>query len=132
MTVLDTPAQISMWVLLSRRHQIQMHLKGLKVKGLVACLKREFPEVQGRYAKDFIVPVEFAISEAGGEIDYKLVNVHIMQRLDNGYFLDRGIFANMDEAGTPEHRAMFAEGTLEVVLTMDAPREAQPGRLFQA
>lgn len=119
---LDTPEQINMWVLLSRRHQIQLHLKGLKVKGLVACLKREFPEVNGRTAKDFIVPVEFAISEGGGEVDYKLVNVHVMLKR-GGLFFDRGIFASMDEAGTPENRELFAKGLIEAVLVLDEPRE---------
>lgn len=126
MTMLDTPAQISMWVLLSRRHQIALHTKGLTVKGLVACLKREFPEAHGRTAKDFIVPVEFAISQAGGDIDYSKVNVHIMLRA-GGMLHDRGIFANMDEAGTPENRRLFAEGKIECVLTLDAPREPSGG-----
>jgi len=122
MTVIDTPEGINMWVLLSRRHQIQLHLKGLAVKGLVACLKREFPEVKGRTAKDFIVPVEHAISQAGGDVDYKLVNVHVMLSR-GGLFFDRGIFESMDAAGTPENRELFAKGLLEVVLTMEEPRE---------
>lgn len=120
--ILDTPAQISLWVLLSRRHQIQMHLKGYPIRGLAAALKREFPG-QGRYVKDFIVPVEFAISEKGGEVDYKLVNVHIMEVVSDGVFADRGIFATMDEAGTPENRALFAKGAIEAALTVEAPRE---------
>ena len=128
---LDTPAQISMWVLLSRRHQIRLHLKGYPQKGLAACLKREFPEVHGRLVKDFVVPVEFAICEAGGEADYNIVNVHVMEKTKGGmYFRDMGIFDSMDAAGTPENREKFAAGLLEVVLTTEAVRDAIPGRMF--
>lgn len=130
-TVIDTPEGINLWVLLSRRGQIKMHQKGYAVKGLAACLRRELGD-HGRYVKDYIVPVEFAISEAGGNVDYSLVNVHVMQRLENGYFLDRGVFDSIDAAGTPENRRMFAAGTLEVVLTTDPVRDAEPGRLFMA
>lgn len=120
--ILDTPEQISMWVLLSRRHQIKMHLAGYPVKGLAAALRRELGD-HGRYVRDYIVPVEFAISEAGGEIDYSRVNVHVMQCTMPGIFHDRGVFASMDDAGTPENRALFAKGALEVVLTLEEPRE---------
>ena len=119
---LDTPEQISMWVLLSRRGQIKMHLKGYPVKGLATCLKRMYPEVGGRTVKDFVVANEFAISEAGGTPDYSLVNVHVMLSR-GGLFFDRGIFSSMDEAGTVENRVLFNEGRLEVVLTMEEPRE---------
>lgn len=129
--VLDQPEQINMWVLLSRRLQIKMHLDGYPVKGLAASLKRMFPEVGGRYVKDFIVPVEFAISEAGGDIDYSRVNVHIMLKA-GGMFHDRGIFANMDEAGTPENRRLFAKGAIECVLTLDEPREPNGGIFLPA
>lgn len=124
MTVLDTPAQISMWVLLSRRHQIQLHLKGLKVKGLAAALKREFPG-EGRNVKDFIVPVEFAISQAGGDVDYKLVNVHIMEATGSGVFVDMGIY-DSPKAATEANAGIAIlgmAGRLECVLTMEAPRE---------
>jgi len=119
---LDKPEQINMWVLLSRRHQVQLHLKGLKVKGITTALKREFGD-HGRNVRDYIVPIEFAISQAGGEIDYNLVNVHVMQMTMPGIFHDRGVFASMDDAGTPENRALFAKDALEVVLTLEEPRE---------
>lgn len=120
---LDTPEQISMWVLLSRRHQIQLHMKGLTVRGLAASLKRDFPG-QGRNVKDFVVPVEFAISQAGGEVDYKLVNVHAMEVLPNGNFKDMGIWESMDAAGEQAGiKALFFAGRMELVLTTDAVRE---------
>lgn len=121
-TVLDTPAQISMWVLLSRRAQIKMHLAGYPIRGLAACLKREFPEAGGRYVKDFIVPVEFAISEAGGKVDYTRVNLHIMVNR-GGMFFDQGIYNSPDEV--PHNlRALFGAGGGEAVLTTEAPRDA--------
>lgn len=126
--VLTGKAQTSMWVLLSRRHQIKMHLAGFPLSGLAACLKREFGN-HGRYVKDYVVPVEFAISEAGGKVDYNLVNVHIMERQDNGVFYDRGIFASMDEAGTPENIVLFALGRIEAVLTTEDVREPN-GKTF--
>lgn len=131
MTVLDTPQQISMWVLLSRRHQIQLHLKGLTVRGLAASLKRDFPG-QGRNVKDFIVPVEFAISEAGGEVDYKLVNIHIMEALPSGVFVDMGVFNSPKDAAAENAgiAALGMAGRLECVLTTEAVRPPN-GKHFQ-
>lgn len=121
--VLDTPEQINMWVLLSRRHQIQLHLKGMTVKGLAASLKRTFPDVGSRYVKDYVIPVEFAISERGGQVDYNLVNVHVMLKR-GGMFHDRGVYNDPDAALNthPEFGPAFAKGQLEVVLTTDEPR----------
>lgn len=119
---LDTKPQINMWVLLSRRHQVQLHLKGLKVKGITTALKRDFGD-HGRQVKDYIAPIEQAIAEAGGEVDYNLVSVHVLvSRM--GMFFDRGVFPDMETASTPEHVQMFADGDLIVVLTTDEPREA--------
>lgn len=119
---LDTKPQINMWVLLSRRHQIQLHLKGLKVKVITTALKREFGDHGPRVA-NYIAPVEQAIAEAGGEADYNLVNVHVMVRR-MGMLFDRGIFPDMESASTPDHLQWFADGDLVVVVTTDKPREA--------
>lgn len=120
--ILDTPEQISMWVMLSRRHQVQLHLKGLKVKGIMAALRRDFGD-QGRRVRDYVVPIEYAISQAGGRVDYRLVNVHIMQKY-GGLFHDRGIYPDPDSAlaTCPEFAQHFAKGNLEVVLTDAEPR----------
>lgn len=120
--VLDTPAQISMWVLLSRRHQVQLHMKGLKVKGIMACLKREFGDHGNRVA-NYVLPIEHAIANAGGEVDYKLVNVHVMVNR-GGMLFDRGVFANMDDAGTDTHKMWHEEGILALQLTSEDVREA--------
>src|SRR5689334_4564089 len=78
--VLDTPAQISMWILLSRRHQLQLQLKGYRTAGLVKWCKANIPgAANARTAKDCVVPVEYAISQAGGEVDYKLVNINCLE-----------------------------------------------------
>jgi hypothetical protein len=132
-TVIDTPEGIAMWVLLSRRGQVQMHLKGLKVKGILSALKRDIGDYGNRVA-NYVVPIEFAISEAGGNVDYRLVNVHLMTKQHDAIFgevfVDHGIYSDMDEAGTPENRDLFARGLLECVLTEDAPREPN-GQIFQ-
>lgn len=122
--VLDTPEQISMWVLLSRRHQLQLHMKGLKVPGIVKACREQIPGcASARTAKDCVIPVEFAISQAGGEIDYKLVNVHIMEKVRSDVFQDLGIYNSVDEAGESKYlRDLFAVGRLEVVLTLDPVR----------
>jgi hypothetical protein len=119
---LDTPEQISMWVLISRRHQVQLHLKGLKVKSIMAALKRDFGD-HGNRVTNYIVPIEYAISEAGGEVDYSLVNVHVMLSR-GGMFFDRGVYDSTDAALAthPEFGEQFAKGNLEVVLTTDEPR----------
>lgn len=128
--VLDTPKQINMWVLLSRRGQIKMHLKGYTQPGLAKCLKAMYPEVGGRMVKDFVVANEFAIGEGGAEIDYSIVNVHVMMNR-GGLFFDRGIYSDMDEASTPEHAELYAKGRLEIVLTLEEPRVAN-GEVFVA
>ena len=120
---LDTPAQISMWVLLSRRHQVQLHLKGLKVPGIVKACREQIPGAENaRTAKDLIVPIEYAISEAGGEIDFRLVNVHVMLNRGGMYF-DKGVFSDMSEVeANPAFVEWYGEGMLEIVLTLDEPR----------
>lgn len=124
MTVLDKPEQISMWVLVSRRHQVQMHLKGLTQKGIIAALKRDIGN-NGNRVKDYVVPIEFAISEAGGQVDYKLVNVHICEILGNGLFKDLGVFPDPDHAAENAGiMALHMAGRLEIMLTTDEPREA--------
>jgi hypothetical protein len=128
---LDTPEQINMWVLLSRRHQVQLHLKGLKVKNLVKWGKLNFPDANIRTAKDMIVPIEYAISQAGGNVDYRLVNVHVLSRTKNPtVFQDMGIYENMAAVeALPGLVNLYSKGALEIVLTLDAPRDAN-GELF--
>jgi hypothetical protein len=67
----------------------------------------------------------------GVDVDYNLVNVHLCRKLENGYLLDMGIFPNMDEAGTPANRALYAAGELEVMLTQEDVRDAIPHGLYR-
>jgi hypothetical protein len=130
MTMLDTPAGINMWVMLSRRHQVQMHLKGLKVKGIMAALRRDFGDHGNRVA-NYIVPIESEIGMAGGIVDYNLVNVHVMQRVDDSLFMDCGIFANMNEVEAfPGLVEAYSLGQLEIVYTLDEPRQPN-GKAYQ-
>lgn len=124
---LTTPEEIGMWVLLSRRHQVQLHLKGMKVPGIVKWCKANLGTAEGgkpiRTAKDAIVPIEYAISEAGGDVDYRLVNVHVMVN-GGGLFHDCGIFPNMEAVERQSDMVKaYQEGSLEIVLTTQEPRE---------
>lgn len=118
---LDTPEQIAMWVLLSRRHQLQSQMKGIKTPGLIKWCQANI-EGAGRTAKSCVVPVEYAISQAGGEVDYNLVNLHVMYR-QGGLFHDQGIFSHPDDMHEGLKRA-YEAGRLEIVLTLDEPRES--------
>lgn len=120
---LDTPQQIGLWVLLSRRHQLQLQMKGLKTPGLVKWCQNNIPGA-GRTAKDCVVPVEFAISEAGGEVDYKLVNVQVMEKVRSDIFQDLGIYSDITEVEASGYfRSLAENGRLEIVLTLDEPRK---------
>lgn len=127
---LTTPAQINMWVLLSRRSQLKLHLKGYRVPGIVKACRRDVPGCENaRTAKDCVVPLEFAISEAGGTIDYSLVNVHVMRKA-GGMFHDRGIVSSMAEVeADPTLVSLYTRGMLEIVLTLDEPR-AKNGEIY--
>jgi hypothetical protein len=125
---LTTPDEIGMWVLLSRRHQVQLHLKGIKVPGIVKWCKDNLGTGEGgkaiRTAKDAIVPIEYAISEAGGKVDYRLVNVQVMVKA-MGLFHDQGIFSDMSEVeDNPDMVKAYQDGRLEIVLTTKDTRPA--------
>lgn len=66
--VLDTPEQISMWVLLSRRSQLHLHAKGLRFPGLFASLKRDGLSNK-RTAKGALADINKIIEAAGGPPD---------------------------------------------------------------
>ena len=121
--VLDKPEQISAWVLLSRRHQIQLHLKGYTQKGLLKSVNQTLGTNYHR-VKDLVVPVEFALSQAGVEIDYKLVNINMLEIVrPNEVFQDMGIYDSPADI-TPDSYLgkMYAAGRMEVVLTTEAVR----------
>lgn len=124
-TVLDTPEQIQMWVLLSRRAQLKLQAKGLPTKGLIKWCKANIEGCESaRTWRDCVVPVESAIAMAGGPQDYSIVNVHVMVKR-GGLFIDRGIFADMAEVeARPDFVNLYNEGSLEIVYTLDEPRAA--------
>lgn len=124
--VLETPAQIGMWVLLSRRGQLKLQLKGLKTAGLIKWCRENIEGCESaRTARDCIVPLEFVISEAGGPADYSIVNIHVMEKTANGNFRDRGIYPDMASVeANAGNAALYLAGRLEVVLTLDDAREA--------
>lgn len=121
--MLDTPAQISAWVILSRRHQVQLHLKGLKVKGILSALKRDFGDHGNRVA-NYVLPIEEACAAAGIANDWNLVSLHVMVGAGPNYYTDEGIYNSDTEAmDAIEGLAdMVANGVAVVVLTQEAPR----------
>jgi hypothetical protein len=125
--VLDTPEQINMWILLSRRAQVKLHLKGLTTKGLLKWLKVNIEGCENaRTVKDCVVPLEYTIAMAGGPQDFSLINVHVMERVnDDDVFRDLGIFPDMAsvEANAGLVALYFAH-RLELVYTLDEPRDA--------
>lgn len=95
--VLDTPDQIQMWVLLSRRFQVKQHLAGMKVPGLLSSLKREIgPHCTTMKKAQFAV--EEAIVAAGGGPDESLVNFHVAMQTMPGIYRDLGIFDTIADA----------------------------------
>lgn len=122
--VLDTPEQIGMWVLLSRRHQIQLQIKGIKTPGIVKWVKDNIDThgLNVRTAKDCVIPIEYAIAQAGGNVDYRLVNVHVLVNR-GGMLFDLGIYSDMSEVeAVPQFVRDYKDGNLEIVLTRSAPR----------
>lgn len=120
---LDTPAQISAWVILSRRHQVQMHLKGYPVKGIVSALKRDFGDHGSRVA-NYVLPIEEACAAAGIEKDWKLVSLHVMVNGGDNYYYDSGIYNTDTEAMDAIEGLAEAvqRGDAVVVLTQEDPR----------
>lgn len=120
---LTTPTQIAMWVLLSRRAQIKLHLKGVSVPGLVKWCRANIDGCENtRTVKQCIVPVEYAIATAGGPQDFSLVNVHVMIN-EGEFFSDVGIFSDMSEVeALTDLVSYYQNGDLEIVYTLDKPR----------
>lgn len=121
--VLDTPSQINLWVLLSRRHQLQMQMRGLKTPGIVKWVRDNIEGAENvRNARQCVIPIEEAISMAGGQIDFKLVNVQILERVGN-VMLDLGIVNSFDEVqADPGLMGLYDSGALDLVLTHEPPR----------
>lgn len=65
---LDTPDQISMWVLLSRRAQCHLQIKGLSTPGLIKSMKRD-GLTDHSTAKGALADVNLIIESLGGPPD---------------------------------------------------------------
>ena len=111
-----------------------MQLKGLKTPGLVKWVRENIPGAEKvRTAKQAVVPIETAISAGGGEVDYRLVNLHLMERV-NGFgsdvFQDLGIYDSPDVIAEGSYiHTLHTLGALEAVLTLEEPRPAN-GELY--
>lgn len=128
--VLDKPEQINMWILLSRRMQLKMQLHGMRTPGLVKWMKAHVEGCENaRTAKQCIVPLEYLIASLDGPQDFSVVNIHVMYKA-GGLFHDQGIFNSPDDLHAGLQRA-YAAGKLEVVYTLDEPRESN-GQIYVA
>lgn len=130
--VLDTPEQINMWILLSRRAQLKLQAKGYPTKGLVKWCKANIEGCEdARTWRDCVLPVENAIALGDGPQDFTLINVHVMTVLSDDLFVDKGIFPDMASVEkVPEFVDAWNKGNLELVYTLDEPRDAIPGYLL--
>lgn len=125
---LDTPEQINAWVLLSRISQCHLHLKGYKVNGLAAWLKRNVPDittertVKAMYPRLLDYCDTFGISAPGGE----QCNYQILMTGGplTGLYLDQGIVSSLAEVeANPTWAKAYGEDRLVIMRTMDEPRE---------
>lgn len=121
--VLDTPEQINMWVLLSRRSQLKLQMKGISVPGIVKWCRANVPGAEkARTAKACVVPLEYMIAAAGGPQDFSIVNVHVMRKRGD-YFADLGIHPDMVSLeANPAMVEAYNKGQLEIVYTLEEPR----------
>jgi hypothetical protein len=122
--MLDRPEQIHMWVLLSRRSQLQLHEKGLKTPGLFKWLKDNLG-ITTRNARKARQELNDLIGELGGPEDPDTnFNVLIEAAFFPGKYLDDGIYPTMEEVES-QYRAAFAGRADQIVImrTLDEPRD---------
>jgi hypothetical protein len=129
---LDTPEQINAWVLLSRISQCHLHMKGLKVNGLAAWMKRNIPDITNERTVKQMYPrlLDFCdahgVQAPGGE----QCNYQVLMTGGplTGLYLDQGIVSSMsDIEANPTWVKAYGEERLVIIRTMDAPRERDRG-----
>lgn len=125
--VLDTPAQINMWVLLSRRSQLKLQGKGIKTKGLFTALKREVG-ITSRKWDVALLELNDIIGDAGGPEDPE-VN-YLVWIGQNDTYIDRGIYGSLADV-----EAKFAENVARgeqyvITRTFEDVREADLTRFM--
>lgn len=136
---LTTPAQINMWVLLSRRAQLHLQITGkgkenaafYRTPGLLKWCKANIgPECTT--AEKALLRVNEVIAEAGGPNDPKQhVLVAIKSAPDSDYALDAGVYPNMEAVeANPQFMQDYADGCLELMLTNDPVRPPKAGLMY--
>lgn len=122
--VLDTPEQINMWVLLSRRAQLKLQIKGIKTPGIIKWCKDNIgPECTT--AKKALLRVNEVIAENGGPYDNDQHVLVAMSTDDSGLYADAGIHPNMAAIeAIPEFVKAYGEGRLHLMLTNDDVRDS--------
>jgi hypothetical protein len=125
--VLDTPEQINAWVLMSRISQCHLHMKGIKVPGLLKWLRANVPDcanartVKAAYCGLLDYCDQFGVSAPGGEqCNYQLL---MTPTALNGLYFDMGIVPDLD-ASVPENvKTAYGEGRVVILRTMDDVRD---------
>lgn len=95
--MLDTPEQINAWVLLSRRHQLHLHLRGVKVPGIVKWCKANIPAEYGTVttAKNALAYLNDYIGDIGGIPEDEWCSFKLLIGPERGVYIIAGIFEDM-------------------------------------
>ncbi len=135
MTTLTGQEQVNAWVLLSRISQCHLHMKGLKVPGLLKWLRANVPDcanartVKAAYCGLLDYCDEFGLSAPGGEqCNY---NVLLTPNVMHGLYFDQGIVGTMAEIEANDVWVeAYGEDRLVIMRTMDDVREADTANVM--
>jgi hypothetical protein len=129
---LTTPAEINMWVLLSRRSQLKLQMKGIKTPGIIKWCKENLgPEATT--SKRALLMLNDLISEQGGPNDPEQhVLVALASSPASTYAIDAGIYPNMEAVEAVESfTTAYRDGCLHIIHTSDDVRGPKAGLMYQ-
>lgn len=120
---LDTPEQINAWILLSRVHQAELHMKGYSVKGLLKWLQANIPDcANDRTVKDAYPHLLDYAGEFGGVLDNhkELCNYQLLvAKMGHNLYFDFGIFDSIDDIQSiPNMQRAYDAGRVIILRTM--------------
>lgn len=121
-TSLDTPEQINAWVILSRVHQAELHMKGLKVPGLLKWLKANIPDCANATSVKNAYPALLDYADAEGVLGNhkELCNYQVLATPAKGsVYFDQGIFDSIEDIqNAPGMKAVYDDGRVVILRTM--------------
>lgn len=127
---LDTPEQINMWVLLSRRARLKLQMKGLKTPGLLKWCKANIgPECTT--AAKALTAVNELIAENGGPNDPDQNYIVAVDQYNSGIFADGGIMTEAEVMDNPDYVDAYTYGRLHIVPTHEAKRSPLPKKAYR-